>query len=295
MDDRGREREREKHFPYPHSHSRSRSRSRSPVQNGRLDSSKSESSFDKRYEDSKTLLKIKEERREDDLYHVDRDKLRNELRNDYLFGSGHQVANPMSANMAERARLLSSHPYFGADRLPPHPSMWNPYDKSSVDFNHHTLQLRQEMERERERMLTRLQPTSLLGLEQDRLRKEEMLFQDERVRREIMERNLFERERLAFEQSKLSSLRPGDHFVAPSHLGRTISPMMAGASRGSPACLPGAPPPLIPSSSATQTRSHSNSPAVGKPRGLLGPTDSSDLKDKRDSYSNSTDPDSHSR
>lgn len=301
---------------------RSRSRSRSPLQNGRVSSAKSDSSFERRIDD-RGGVKVKEERREEDVLHGERDKIRNE----YMFGpSMPNQSNPLS--MLDRSRLFMAPSPFLADRVPPHPALWQ-YEKTALDFNHHRLQLQQDMERERERLIHRIpHATSLQEMEQDRLRKEEMLFQDERFRREYLScMPLYERERLAAyeQQSRFSGLRTAElgampHFsrtmspmvnhagartMSPmvNHVGartmspmvnhtgaRTMSPMVnhVGVKGASPAC---APPPLIPSSTAA-SHTHSNSPAVTKAKGHHG---DSMLGEKRDTYSNSTDPDSHSR
>lgn len=261
--------------------SRSRSRSRSPLQNGRVGSAKSDSSYERRFDD-KSGLKIKQERREEDLIlQVERDK----LRTDYLLGRN-QAVNPLNFNMLDRARLLGApSPYMLGDRVPPHPALFNPYDKNPMEMNlgQHRLQLQQDMERERERMLSRIQHPALFDPEQ--LRKEELLLQDERARRDFLERlPFYDPQRLAaLEQSRYPHFRPPDPLS--SHFPRTISPMIGHAKGGSPA---GYPPPLIPSSSATQSRTQS--PAVGRSK-----PSATDTTDKRDNYSNSTDPSVHNR
>ncbi|XP_071178112.1 autism susceptibility gene 2 protein-like isoform X2 [Mytilus edulis] len=271
-----RSRERELSYMKDAHASRSRSRSRSPLQNGRVGSAKSDSSYERRFDD-KSGLKIKQERREEDLIlHAERDK----LRTDYLLGRS-QAVNPMNFSMLDRARLLGApSPYMFGDRVPPHPALLSQYDKSPLEMNlgQHQFQLQRDMERERERMLSRIQHPSLFDPEQ--LRKEELFLQDERVRRDILERlPFYDPQRMAFEQSRYPHLRPPDPLSA--HFPRTISPMIAHAKGGSPA---GYPPPLIPSSSATQSRTQS--PGRSKPS-------ATETSDKRDNYSN--DPGVHSR
>lgn len=279
LDDRSRERELS--FMKDAHASRSRSRSRSPLQNGRVGSAKSDSSYERRFDD-KSGLKIKQERREEDLIlQVERDK----LRTDYLLGRNPAV-NPLNFNMLDRARLLGApSPYMLGDRVPPHPALFSPYDKNPMEMNlgQHRLQLQQDMERERERMSSRIQHPALFDPEQ--LRKEELLFQDERARRDFLERlPFYDPQRLAvLEQSRYPHFRPPDPLS--SHFPRTISPMIGHAKGGSPA---GYPPPLIPSSSATQSRTQS--PAVGRSK-----PSATDTTDKRDNYSNSTDPSVHNR
>ncbi|KAK3082970.1 hypothetical protein FSP39_010339 [Pinctada imbricata] len=255
LDERAREHEGAYHSE--NRHSLSRSRSRSPLVNGRVGSAKSDGSYDK------PGLKIKEERREDDPL--------DKMRNDYLLGSS-SMANPLSATLIERARMLSGSSYpLTTDRVPAHSALWNSVDR---------LQFQQDMERERERMLSRFQ-TPLSIYEQDRLRKEDLLLQEERLR--YLERfPMFERERLSLDPRGLPpSMRHHEH-LGPGHFPRTVSPMLNHTKGGSPVCAPGAPPPLIPSTS----RSHSNSPAVGKQK-------MSNESDK--TFSNSTDQDSHPR
>lgn len=309
-----RSRERDKMFPTePVRPARSRSRSRSPLQNGRVGSAKSDSSFERRYEE-RSGLKIKEERRDEDILHGERDK----IRNDYMLGpSMPNHSNPLA--MFDRSRLfMGASPFLAADRVPSHPALWQ-YEKNALEFSHHRLQLQQDMERERERLIHRIPPphASSLEMEQERLRKEELLFQDERFRRDYLtSMPMYERERLAAyeQQSRLAGLRTAE-LGAPSHFNRTLSPMVnhagarttlspmvnhigartmspmlnhVGVKGSSPACPP---PPLIPSSSAA-SHSHSNSPAVAKSKGHHGDPGHGD---KRDTYSNSTDPESHSR
>lgn len=275
-----RSRERELAFMKDAHSSRSRSRSRSPLQNGRVGSAKSDSSYERRFDD-KSGLKIKQERREEDLIiQAERDK----LRTDYLLGRGPSV-NPLNLNMLDRARLLGApSPFMLGDRVPPHPALFSQYDKSPLElnFSQHRLQLQQDMERERERMLSRIQHPALFDPEQ-LMRKEEFLLQDERARRDFLERlPYYDPQRLAvLEQSRYAHFRPPDPLS--SHFPRTMSPMIGHAKGGSPA---GYPPPLIPSSSATQSRTQS--PAVGRSK-------PSDTTDKRESYSNASDPSVHNR
>ncbi|XP_021366013.1 autism susceptibility gene 2 protein-like isoform X5 [Mizuhopecten yessoensis] len=305
-----RSRDRDKIFPTESVRpARSRSRSRSPLQNGRVGSAKSDSSFERRFDD-RGGLKIKEERRDEDMLHGERDKIRNE----YMLGpSMPNPNNPLA--MFDRSRLfMGASPFLAADRVPSHP-LWQ-YEKNAMEFNHR-MQLQQEMERER--LIHRIpsHATSLQEMEQERMRKEELLFQDERFRRDYLSSMpMYERERLAAyeQQSRFSGLRTAE-LGATSHFNRTLSPMVnhagarttlspmvnhigartmspmvnhVGVKGSSPAC---APPPLIPSSSAA-SHSHSNSPAVAKAKGHHGEPG---LGDKRDTYSNSTDPESHSR
>ncbi|CAG2210985.1 AUTS2 [Mytilus edulis] len=228
-----RSRERELSYMKDAHASRSRSRSRSPLQNGRVGSAKSDSSYERRFDD-KSGLKIKQERREEDLIlHAERDK----LRTDYLLGRS-QAVNPMNFSMLDRARLLGApSPYMFGDRVPPHPALLSQYDKSPLEMNlgQHQFQLQRDMERERERMLSRIQHPSLFDPEQ--LRKEELFLQDERVRRDILERlPFYDPQRMAFEQSRYPHLRPPDPLSA--HFPRTLSPMIAHAKGGSPAGYP---------------------------------------------------------
>lgn len=267
---------------HPHTVSHSRSRSRSPLVGGRVGSAKSDTSYNR---DEKDIIKIKEEKPDKPETSVmDRD--REKFRPDYLLGA---------SNLMDRSRLLGGpSPFqFGAERLPPpHQGLWGPHqEKNLMDFSYHSLQIQREMEQERERMLRRLQPQSLGLYDPDRMRKDEILMQEERLRREYferlpqMERERFEREKLALESSRLGHSRHFDPLRASGHFPRTISPLVnhTGVKVGSPALLQGPPPPLIPSSSSTPTnRSHSNSPAMTK----LKPPSSAD-SDKRDSYSSS--------
>lgn len=266
---------------HPHTVSHSRSRSRSPLVGGRVGSAKSDTSYNR---DEKDIIKVKEEKLdkpETSAMEREREKFRPE----YLLGA---------SNLMDRSRLLGGpSPFpFGADRLPPPPqSLWGPHqEKSLMDFSYHSLQIQREMEQERERMLRRLQPQSMGLYDHDRVRKDEILMQEERLRREYfdripqLERERFEREKLAFESSRLGHSRHFDPLRPSGHFPRTISPLVnhSGMKVGSPALLQGPPPPLIPSSSTPTTRSHSNSPAMTK----LKPPSSSDI-DKRDSYSSS--------
>ncbi|XP_078338026.1 uncharacterized protein LOC111134426 isoform X2 [Crassostrea virginica] len=267
---------------HPHTVSHSRSRSRSPLVGGRVGSAKSDTSYNR---DEKDIIKIKEEKPDKPETSVmDRD--REKFRPDYLLGA---------SNLMDRSRLLGGpSPFqFGAERLPPpHQGLWGPHqEKNLMDFSYHSLQIQREMEQERERMLRRLQPQSLGLYDPERIRKDEILMQEERLRREYferlpqMERERFEREKLALESSRLGHSRHFDPLRASGHFPRTISPLVnhTGVKVGSPALLQGPPPPLIPSSSSTPTnRSHSNSPAMTK----LKPPSSAD-SDKRDSYSSS--------
>ncbi|XP_061197296.1 autism susceptibility gene 2 protein-like isoform X2 [Saccostrea echinata] len=264
---------------HPHTiSSHSRSRSRSPLVGGRVGSAKSDSSYNR---DEKDIIKVKEEKvDEPEVSALDRDK----FRPDYLLGA---------SNLMDRSRLLggpSQFP-FGADRIPPPQSLWGSQEKSLMDFtSYHSLQFQREMEQERERMLRRLQPPSVGLYDPERVRKDEILLQEERLRREYFdrlpqfERERFEREKLALESSRLGHSRHFDPLRASGHFPRTMSPLVShsGLKVGSPALLQGPPPPLIPSSSTPTNRSHSNSPAMTK----LKLPSNSDL-DKRDSYSSS--------
>lgn len=258
LDDRSRDRD-SLYMKDPHM-SRSRSRSRSPLQNGRVGSAKSDSSYERRFDD-KGGIKIKQERREDEmLLQAERDK---QLRTDYLLGRG-PASNPLNFNALDRARFLGPSPYFLGDRVPPHPALLSQFDKSPLELNIGQHRLQQDLERERERMFSRMQHPGLFDPEQ--LRKEELLYQDERVRRDLLER-------LALEQSRYPHFRAQD--ALSSHFPRTISPMIGHAKGGSPA---GYPPPLIPSSSATQSRTQS--PNIGRTK-----PSATETSDKRDSYS----------
>lgn len=264
-------------------HSRSRSRSRSPLRNGRIDSL----IYDKRYEDKSAHLKIKEERREEDFMNAEREKL---LRNEYLLGQMGAPSNPLNMSMFDRTRMLAPASLLGPERVPVHPSLWNPVDKNPLDIARHNLQLRQEMERESRLLNSGLHP-SLSASILDQVRMKEEIFYDQEHR--FFDRLPYmDRERLAYEQSKMPQLRAAEQF-SMNHFQRTMSPMYNHHMMGkgaSPALMPGIPPPLIPSASATQSRSHTNSPSSGKSKGCSPSDSNNDLKDKRDSASNSTDP-----
>ncbi|XP_048772958.1 autism susceptibility gene 2 protein-like isoform X3 [Ostrea edulis] len=264
---------------HPHTISHSRSRSRSPLVGGRVGSAKSDVSYSR---DEKDIIKVKEEKPdnlETSLMERDRDK----FRPDYLLGA---------SNLMDRSRLLGGpSPFpFGAERIPPSSSLWGPQEKSLMDFSYQSLQIQREMEQERERMLSRLQPPSVGLYDPERVRKDEILMQEERFRREYFERlpqferERFEREKLAMESNRLGHSRHFEQLRHGGHFPRTLSPLVnhSGVKVGSPALLQGPPPPLIPSSSTPTNRSHSNSPAMTK----LKPPNSSDL-DKRDSFSSS--------
>ena len=266
--DRGRDKDRTDRYREAERR-RSRSRSRSPIRNGRLEPPKQDL-IDKRHDD-KSSLKIKEERREEDVHLLERDKL---LRNnDYLFASLPHTAATMPVNMLERARMLGPR-YYNNER--PQLGVWNPYDKS-FDMSHR-LELR-EIERERDHMIgSRFNPNDLYFRERmfDRM-------------------PIFDRERYEYEANKLPPLRPVDP-LSVGHFPRTVSPMVNHSSKSnSPASIPGAPPPLIPSSSTSHPRSHTNSPASSKSKASSPLDNVSELKDKRDTHSSSTDPDTHSR
>lgn len=231
--------------------------------------------MDKRHDD-KSGLKIKEERRDDDVHILEqRDKmLRN---NEYLFASiphaAAAAAGGMSVNMLERARMIGPR-FYNNERT--QLGVWNPYDKG-FDMSHR-LELR-EIERERDHVMgARFNPNDLYFRERmfDRM-------------------SMYDRERYEYEANKLPALRPVDP-LSVGHFPRTVSPMVNHSSKSnSPASIPGAPPPLIPSSSTSHPRSHTNSPASSKSK-ASSPLDSvSELKEKRDTHSSSTDPDTHSR
>lgn len=281
IDARNRERDR---FREHELLAKSRSRSRSPMRNGRADSVKSERSYDRRPEES--VLKVKEERRES--LTRDDDHMADRLRNSEAL---------LHASMIERARMMTPAAYMTSDRVPPHPSLWNPFDKSPLDFPSHRFTFQREMEQARDSLLNRFPGPggvhagfSLSPFDQERLREEMLL----REKRDIMERSVYDRERLLYE-GKLSGLRPPEHLHPTIAHGfpHSISPALHNhVKRSSPSMLPGAPPPLIHSTSGHNSRNHS-SPAVNKTKGV-SPTDSVG-ESKRDSNSNSTDPEAHSR
>ena len=272
--------------------SRSRSRSRSPVRNGRLDAVRSE----RRFEEN-PLLKIKEERRDatDMLMKTEMSEREQMFKNEFL-----RSADPfLQASVMDRTRMLAPG-FLGADRLPNPAALWNPFEKGALDLQNHRLGLQREMEQSRNPLVNRFAHpqtmSSMAVLEQERL-KEEMLFREERARKEFIDGlPLFERERLFYENSKLPTLRPPDHLAAMAHhFPRTISPALGHPSlikRSSPAVIPGAPPPLIHSVTAPHNRGL-NPAAIGKTKGV-SPIDSVG-ESKCDSNSNSTDPDAHSR
>ncbi|KAL4223129.1 Autism susceptibility protein 2 protein [Mactra antiquata] len=295
LDDRSRDRDR---FRENEMLVKSRSRSRSPMRNSRSESVKSERSYDKRPDDS-SGMKVKEERREDDLMN---ERL---LKNDYLANSLRTADAFMQAGLMDRTRMLTPTAAFSAvaaaERVPPHPSLWNPFDKGPVDIPNMRLNLQREMEQARDQLLLNRfpgpsLPPSFPGLspfEQDRIR-EEMILREKRERDYLERLPIFARERMLYE-SKIPGLRPPEHLHASlgNNYSRNVSPALHNhLKRSSPSMLPGAPPPLIHSASAQSSRGH-GSPAVNKTKGV-SPTDSVG-ESKRDSNSNSTDPDAHSR
>lgn len=184
------------------------------------------------------------------------------------------------------------------ERPPVPTSMWSPFDKTTAEIAHQL-----EMERERERMavMSRLSsiPSHLAALEQERLKEQILREQQEReyeLRRQCLDRLP------AFTADRL---RAADPLALGSYFPQTISPMfghggLAGLKRNSPHGIPGAPPPLIPSSGSAvaapvlPSRSHDNSPSSSSKSKGCSPADStSDLKDKRED--SSTDPDAHLR
>ena len=190
------------------------------MRNGRADSVKSDRSFERRSEES-NILKVKEERREsltreDDLIAAERERL---LKNDYL-ASTLRTADPfMQASMMDRARMLTpvAAAYSLSDRVPPHPSLWNPFDKGPMDFQNMRLNLQREMEQAREHLLLNrfpgpgLQPgfPGLSPFEQERLR-EEMLLREKRERDYLERLPGLASERMFYE-GKIPGLRPPEH------------------------------------------------------------------------------------
>ena len=289
------ERSRERYKEQERRRSRSRSRSRSPMRNGRIDHLKLDPGLlDRRYEEK---LKVKEERREEDYlanslgsnFEREREKF---LRSNLVgFGQLHPAANPMAMGlsvnnmMLERSRFLAP-TYFPMDRPNNPSSLWNPFDKS--------IAVNQQMELERERMALRL-GAPMAVIEQERLKEQIMRDHEMELRRQYLERlPPYDRERLAFEQSKLQPQFRADP-LGLVHYQRTMSPLTHnhGSKNGSPAVIPGVPPPLIPSASATRPHSHNNSPSSSKLKGCSPADSTSEHKDKRDT--SSTDPDAHSR
>lgn len=291
LDDRSRERDR---FRETDLIGKSRSRSRSPMRNGRADSVKSERGYDRRPEDSS--LKVKEERREsltrDDDHMSERERM---LKNEYLGSNSLRTSDQfLHASMLDRARMMTPASYFRGERVPPHPSLWHPFDKRPVDFQSHRLTFQREMEQARDHLLNHIPGPSgvpagfgLSPFEQEMILKE---------KRDYIERlPMYEREHL-FYDSKLPGLRPPEllHPTIAHSFPHSMSPALHNHTKhgNSPSILPGAPPPLIHSTSGHSSRNHS-SPAVNKTKGV-SPTDSVG-ESKRDSNSNSTDPDVHSR
>lgn len=273
------------------------------MRNGRADSVKSDRSFDRRSEDS-SLMKVKEERRdsltrENDLIAAaERERL---LKNDYIANSLRTGDAFLPGGVMDRARMLNpAAAYSVTDRVPPHPSLWNPFDKGPVDIQNIRLNLQREMEQAREQLLLNRFPgpalppgfPGLASLEQERFR-DEMILREKRER-EYLERLPFSRERMFYENTKIPGMRPEDHLhpSLASSFSRSSPALHNHMKRTSPSVIPGAPPPLIHSVSAHSSRGH-NSPAVNKTKGV-SPTDSVG-ESKRDSNSNSTDPDAHSR
>ena len=236
-------------------------------------------------------------------------KQREILQNSYLTGLGglHPHAAPpglpppLGLGLLDRSRLvppgpLPPNPYsLGLDPRLPGPSLWSPFDKASELTHRLELERAAVEQRERMAMLSRLSgPTAILEQERRLLQEH----QDMELRRQFLERlPPYERERLALEkmrsESLAAALNPGLNPFS-----RTISPMFnhLGLKNGSPAGIPGIPPPLIPSASATLTpsipgpsRSHDNSPSSSKTRGFSAADSTSDLKEKRDALSNDPD------
>ncbi|XP_060586469.1 autism susceptibility gene 2 protein-like isoform X3 [Ruditapes philippinarum] len=308
LDDRGRDRDR---YRESEMLAKSRSRSRSPMRNGRSDSVKSERSFERRSEDSgMNVMKVKEEKREsltreDDLMVAaaaerERERL---MKNEYIANSIRTGDPFLQGAVMDRARMLNpASAYSVTDRVPPHPSLWNPFDKGPVDFQNIRLNLQREMEQAREQLLLNRFPgpglqqgfPGLSPFEQERFR-DEMILREKRERDYLERLPAFTRERMFYENSKIQGIRPQDHLTHPSlsnSFSRNSPALHNHIKRSSPAILPGAPPPLIHSVSAHSSRGH-NSPAVNKSKGV-SPIDSVG-ESKRDSNSNSTDPDVHSR
>ncbi|XP_053374941.1 autism susceptibility gene 2 protein-like isoform X3 [Mercenaria mercenaria] len=305
LDERSRDRDR---FRESEMLAKSRSRSRSPMRNGRADSVKSERSFERRSEDS-NIMKVKEERREsltreDDLMAAAAAERERLLKNEYLANSIRTGDAFLQGSVMDRARMLNpALAYSVTDRVPPHPSLWNPFDKGPVDFQNIRQNLQREMEQAREQLLLNrfpgpgLQPgfPGLSPFEQERLRDEMILRETQKRERDYLERlPAFTRERMFYENSKIQGIRPQDHLhpSLSNSFSRSSPALHNHIKRSSPAMLPGAPPPLIHSVSTHGSRGH-NSPAVNKTKGV-SPTDSVG-ESKRDSNSNSTDPDAHSR
>lgn len=274
--------------------SHSRSRSRSPIRNGRLEPGKLDTLYDKRYDDK---VKVKEERREEDVVFLDREKY---ARNDFLIGNLAQ-SSMSGLSMLNDRRGMMRPPYLPTDRAA-HPVLWSPYDKS-MELNRHAYEVQREMEREREKMLNRFPLGSML--DHERYREDLMFRERERVLegREYFDRmpSMYDRERMDHFDQKIPPLRPVDGLTSSLFSSRTLSPAInhTHSKSSSPACVPGAPPPLIPSG-VTSTHAHKHSSAaLCKPKsssnGGGGGLSEGD-KDKRDSSSNnSTDPDAHSR
>lgn len=298
LDERSRDRDRYRESEIL---TKSRSRSRSPMRNGRADSVKSDRSFERRSEDS-GIMKVKEERRdsltrENDLMAAaERERL---LKNDFIANSLRTGEAFLQGSVMDRARMLNpAAAYSMTDRVPPHPSLWNPFDKGPVDIR---LNFQREMEQAREQLLLNRFPgpalppgfPGLMSLEQERFR-DEMLLREKRERDYLERLPAFTRERMFYENSKIPGMRPEDHLhpSLANSFSRSSPALHNHIKRSSPAMIPGAPPPLIHSVSAHGSRGH-NSPAVNKTKGV-SPTDSVG-ESKRDSNSNSTDPEAHSR
>jgi len=299
LEDRNRERERMRESDIL---GKSRSRSRSPMRNGRADSVKSDRSYERRPEDL-SGLKVKEERRESLTRDEELSERERFLKNDFLGGGSLRPSDAiLQASLMDRARMMTPAAFFASDRVPPHPSFWgNPFDKGPMDFQSQRLNFQREMEQARETLLNRFPgpgglppgfPPGLSPYEQDRLREEILL----REKRDYIERQqLMERDRFLYE-NKIPGLRPPEHLhhVSLAHgFPHAMSPALLHnhIKRSSPAVIPGAPPPLIHTSAGSHGRGH-NSPAVNKAKGV---SPDSVGESKRDSNSNSTDPDAHSR
>lgn len=340
-----------------HSDPRPRSRSRSPLVNGRHDHHDRSDlgTYDKGpLSSSSSALKLKDDRREDDIsslphHHAEREKrerermererldrdriererlereriekeklLQNvavterekllhavEQREKFLQTGGYLGLGSIGAGLPTHPGLLdrrvglmghhgATYPFL--DRPPAPASMWSPFDKTPAEIAH-----RLEVERERERMamMSRLSsvPTHLAALEQERLKEQVLREQQEReyeIRRQYLERlPVFNADRLR----AVDPLAFGTYF--PHSVSTMFGPGGLGLKSNSPHGIPGAPPPLIPSSSSALaatmlSRSHDNSPSSSSKSKRCSPADStSDLKDKREG--SSSDPDAHLR
>ncbi|XP_013416599.1 autism susceptibility gene 2 protein homolog isoform X3 [Lingula anatina] len=309
--DRSRDRERTERFE-----DRRRSRSRSPLRNGRDDlrrdyMTKSDSAFNNLHE--KTDLKIKEERREDDVMILGN----SDKRSDLMHPPGMPPHSFSGPSLLDPRRLMGTPYSLHGERPPPPHGLWNPLnfaerlpDRSVIDFNRHTLEIREELARERERELMKRFQNPLGSLmEHERLReqaRQEMMMREHAAREMEAARvrdmqMLYERE--FSERSKIPPLRPDSYFTPSAsgsiHFTRPASPLVNHSSTtktNSPSSSVGAPPPLIPSGTASHnSRSHTNSPATKPKTSSPLAVPGKERRESRETNGNSTEVDAQSR